>query len=340
MRSFVLLTFFDTFFFVLFFFSFFCTKPSFDSTHNHPVGGGSHWFWGYQHMIAHFREQSGPNKLLLTESNAEPFMSGLDMFLTLVAFSGGDLSPTKAGTYIVPAFQSIYGGWVHFMGAEFYQQDFLPNPNVFAAKIANQMLFGAQIGWFSLGGRNNQVPPMGLYDLLMDEEYDQEIAYLQLLSTTRRTLTKWLVHGRAMRYVHLSVNGSATQQQQIVLADHPRAASTRERKLLQESSLNLGLAFDPVLSTTWMDEQGENLLILVTTVERYTPAQVSMTLDITRYGFESAKSDTQFDVWYMSNDGSSSDRLLGTYSARKVQVDIAVGVREVVAIRVAQTKNE
>jgi hypothetical protein len=308
-------------------------KPCFDPSHDHPLGGGSHWFWGYYHMLLHFREKSGPNKLLISESNSEPFMSGLDMILTLGGFDGGDLSPTErgaTGTYLVPAFQSIYGGWVHFMGAEFFQQDFLPNPNVFAGKIANQMLFGAQMGWFSLGGRDNQVPPMGLFDLLMSEEYDSEVEYLQLLSTTRRTMTKWLVHGRAMRYVNLSVNGSSPLKhgKKFTSADHPRTS--------KGTKAALGLAFDPVLSTTWMDEQGENLLILIATVERYTPARVSSTLDITRYGFESESDDDEFDVFRMSNDGSKADVLLGTYSASAVGVDVALGVRDVVAIRVAK----
>ena len=39
-----------------------------------------------------------------------------------------------------------------------------------AARLAQQLLFGAQLGWMSLGGRSdNQSPPMGLFDLLMDE---------------------------------------------------------------------------------------------------------------------------------------------------------------------------
>ena len=48
--------------------------------------------------------------------------------------------------WVVPAFQAVYGGYALFMGAEYFQNDFSPNPNVFAAKIANQLLFGASGG--------------------------------------------------------------------------------------------------------------------------------------------------------------------------------------------------
>ena len=58
------------------------------------------------------------------------------------------------------------GGYVLPVGAEFFQADFLPDPNVFAAKIAAQYVFGAQLGWFSLGGRDNQHPAMGIHELV------------------------------------------------------------------------------------------------------------------------------------------------------------------------------
>lgn len=89
-----------------------------------------------QAMLKGIREKVGYDKMLLTESNAEPFMRDLNMYLTLVGFAGGNLPPVPAdsGSVIVPAFQSVYGGYVLFVGAEFFQEDFV-NPDVFAAKV-------------------------------------------------------------------------------------------------------------------------------------------------------------------------------------------------------------
>ena len=39
--------------------------------------------------------------------------------------------------------------------------------DVWAAKLTEQLLTGSQLGWQSMGGRDNQNPPMGVYDLLM-----------------------------------------------------------------------------------------------------------------------------------------------------------------------------
>jgi len=64
-----------------------------------------------QAMLAEIREQVGYGKMLLTESNSEPFMKDINMFLTLVGFDRGDLPPiapgSGSGQVIVPAFQSV-----------------------------------------------------------------------------------------------------------------------------------------------------------------------------------------------------------------------------------------
>ena len=63
-------------------------------------------------------------------------------------------------------------------------------------------VFGAQMGWFSLGGRSNQNPPMGIFDQLMDHKYDDEIYYLQRLSKAKHTAQPWMLHGRATTCGH------------------------------------------------------------------------------------------------------------------------------------------
>jgi hypothetical protein len=130
-------------------------------------------------------------------------LSGVNMYLTLQAFGESFAGSTR----IVPIFGAVYGGYYLAMGAEFFRNDF-DDPDVFAAKIAKQFTFGqyfrdifsqfissrakrthclcvdagAQMGWFSLGGRDNQNPQMGIFDLLMSDQYTQEIIYLQSLA--------------------------------------------------------------------------------------------------------------------------------------------------------------
>ena len=66
---------------------------------------------GYAQMLRRVRAGAGDGKMLLTESNSEPFMGGINLFLTLVGFGAGDLPPlppAHTGSVLVPAFQAVY----------------------------------------------------------------------------------------------------------------------------------------------------------------------------------------------------------------------------------------
>jgi hypothetical protein len=322
-------------------------RPCWDPTHNHTLGGGNHWTSGYNQMLQDMRAVAGPTKLLLTESNAESFMGNLDMYLTLVGFASGNLSmpshqtSNDSLTYIVPAFQSVYGGYALFMGAEYFQKDLSPNPNVFAAKIANQLLFGAQIGWFSLGGRSNIVEPKsGLYELLMDAKYDDEIIYLRLLSSVKRKCNLWLTHGRAMRGLKLIINGTTTDVRRTVVPAHPRyhrrmANDDKVEKDVSTTFHSVDLSYDSVMSATWMSADDTSLLILITVVDRYTPATVQSTIDVSKYGFIGAGiTREKFNVFDVPSTGNGPDTLVGTYAGGKVELNAVLGARSIKLLRV------
>jgi hypothetical protein len=318
-------------------------RPCWDPSHNHSLGGGHHWQSGYAALLGSVRKNAGNSKLLLTESNAEPFMSGIDMFLTLVGFSVGDLSPPAPGaaeqaTYIVPAFQSVYGGYYLSMGAEFFPTDFVPNPDVFAAKLANQFLFGAQMGWFSLGGKD------GIYNDLMDSAYDREVAYLRLLSKAKQTANKWLVHGRAMRRVAFVVNGTATnkpsRRQHVQV---PNFRLSRAHYGTDKDRTDAGVSFDSVMSSSWYSKamDGGSLLVLITTCERHSPATLMASMDMRRFGFDGdSVASEMFDVFDVPPDGLSPPKKVGTFKGAEVQLSVKMGARAVVLLRVTKSKRQ
>jgi hypothetical protein len=88
-------------------------RPCWDKTHNHTLGGGDHWVTGYAEMLRQARAAAGGKKILLTESNSEPFMAGINLFLTLVGFATGDLPGGAGSTVMVPAFQAVSTQAVH-----------------------------------------------------------------------------------------------------------------------------------------------------------------------------------------------------------------------------------
>ena len=58
-------------------------------------------------------------QVLITESNAEPYMGKVDVLLTLTAFEA-DWSLSSVNR-MAPAFPAIYGGYYSGAGAEFFQ---------------------------------------------------------------------------------------------------------------------------------------------------------------------------------------------------------------------------
>eukprot|EP00466_Bigelowiella_natans_P008547 jgi/Bigna1/75549/fgenesh1_pg.35_\ len=266
-------------------------RPCWDPSHNHTLGGGSHWVSGYTRMLQRVREAVTEGRIVLTESNAEPFMSGVNLFLTLVGFDSGDLPPVQnSSSLIVPAFQAVYGGYVLPVGAEFFQQDFLPNPDVFAAKVAAQFVFGAQMGWFSLGGRDNQSPPMGTFELMMDAQYDAEMSYLRSLSNAKLAAGSWFNHGRVMRPLELEIKmgGEDVGRHEAHLRTHPRSSKLPDKA---------GLAFGPVMSSAWLSARNDSLLIVLTSVKRdASRVEISGKLDMARYGFGTAAMSKRFAV--------------------------------------------
>ncbi len=77
-----------------------------DSTHNHPLGGGSWWRTGYRDMFAGIRDAIELGRFVVVEGGADYMADQVDGFLT-----EGWLTNN-----LVPAFQAIYSGRVQLVG--------------------------------------------------------------------------------------------------------------------------------------------------------------------------------------------------------------------------------
>jgi hypothetical protein len=220
-------------------------------------------------MLQAARRQAGNRAVFLTESNSEPFMSDVNVYLTLEAFGDADFVGSRR---IVPAFAAIYGGFYTAMGSVFYQTDFT-NPDVFAAKVAKQFMFGAMLGWFSLAGRDNAKPPVALYDILMSPAHDSEVLYVKLLSDARAHLAPYIMLGRAARDLPVVVNGSVV---------HPAAVLTASSSNGKSASSD-GQLVDTLLHQAWMSRDGR-LLIAITNVQRHGSTSIALRIPLARYG--------------------------------------------------------
>lgn len=103
------------------------------------------------------------------------------------------------------------GGLYVGFGAIFNAGDLVADAgNPMAARLALQFAFGAQLGWFSVGGVtsgpdfDHGCGAMGTYAAFMDPTADGMVAYISMLAAFRSTLAEYLVHGRPVLPVELT----------------------------------------------------------------------------------------------------------------------------------------
>merc|ERR1711871_126890 len=145
--------------------------------------------------------------------------------------------------------------------------------------MGNQFMFGAQLGWVSLGGRSN-FPQNHVYDLLMDPAYGAEILYLKRLSSAKAVAADYFNHGSALRKLDLIINGTKDDFGVKYAPGHPRG-----RESFKDDS-DAGLVFPAVMSTAWRSGPGDSILLSFTTVRRDASAEIDALLDLGKYGIQ------------------------------------------------------
>jgi hypothetical protein len=108
----------------------------FDRGHGHPVGGGNWWAPAYLELLDAIRREKPAQAMLTTESAAEPYVKGIDGYLTWDWCHDGQ----------VPAFPAVYGGALQMFGRAYRGGE--TADLAFRMKAAQQLVFGEQIGWF------------------------------------------------------------------------------------------------------------------------------------------------------------------------------------------------
>lgn len=116
-----------------------------DPTHGHTLGGGSWWRESYEKMLTEIRSDVQKNgtpaspaaeRFITSECNSEIYTNRLDGLLTWHVQDDD----------CVPAFAFVYGGAIQCFGRNYGGC----SDQAFRMKAAQQLVFGEQIGWFSL----------------------------------------------------------------------------------------------------------------------------------------------------------------------------------------------
>lgn len=148
--------------------------PCYDKSHGHPLGGG-HWWTtqGYWPMLTKLRADLAhefPGKMLTTECTAEPYLHCFD----------GYLSWHWQENNAVPLFPAIYGDKIRLFSRSYGAAGDVDL--VHRMKMAQQFVFGEQLGWLDPG-------------VIKEEKAGP---YLRSLAQTRWRLREYF-RGRMMR---------------------------------------------------------------------------------------------------------------------------------------------
>ena len=111
----------------------------YDKTHGHPLAGGHWWVDGYWKMLGPLHEKIAkisPNKILTTESNAEPYAKYLDAYLMC----------NDNSDYDVPLFPAVYGGKILMFGTYMGGAD-RKDMTLMALRQGKLFAFGSQLWW-------------------------------------------------------------------------------------------------------------------------------------------------------------------------------------------------
>ncbi len=146
----------------------------FDTSHLHPLGGGSHWTDGSRELLVKLKNvalKNGRNSMVTTDGANEVLLDCLDATLLSAHPSGSE----------IPMLQMIYSGYAIFFGSVC---DYSQSNDYFRYAQGQAFIDGRQNGWMDLG--------------LFNPEYKEKVAYLKQCATYRTKIPEYLVYGQLL----------------------------------------------------------------------------------------------------------------------------------------------
>jgi len=209
--------------------------------HGHPLGGGNHYWRGYDHALAEMEplRSSSPERFLSSELLSDAFLDRIDLYLCFV--------PVLED--YVPLFPAIYGDYTMLMGRS-TPREVMENPALMALCQGEQFLFGAQLGWMN------------------DEILDVPAAahYLRDLARLRSRVREILNVARLVAPPRVEC-----RPHEITLCVPGTLCGRGDRDLILQRA--------PVRATAWEGPTGERLLLLLNEASEAATAVVALPSD-------------------------------------------------------------
>ncbi|NPA45654.1 MAG: T9SS type A sorting domain-containing protein [Chlorobi bacterium] len=208
------------------------TVPCFDSSHDHPRGGGHHWFSGYQNLLQRSAEIQTPSQFMTTEGGGDFIANRFEGLYTLGWQTTG----------LVPAYMAVYGGTVDLFG--YTTGTSMYGDQRFFGRMGLAASYGIQPGGLSMW--------IALHRDNMTAERRQALEYVRDLGRMRYRLRNFMSFGRFLRPLNLQ---GAVPTVSFTMWDRGTARDTTA---------------PAVQHSIW--QSGDSVCVYLTNIRRYDPA--------------------------------------------------------------------
>jgi hypothetical protein len=262
----------------------------YDPAHGHPLGGGTYWIKGFQQMAGDIRKHSRNVRpiALAGEGCGEPWLSQLDLMLSLEISRERYMSPTDGGVTI-PFFQAVYHPYAIQFGN--YSSLTMPPyddlwPAQFAPAEPLKLLDQKYSPQFCLEQARafvwGQQPTIANFQASQLQERPEEIACAMRLAKIRQRGLKYLLHGVFLRPPELHAPAVTNDLSRLSIYAGQQSAVKSFQKLLPQA-----------LAGAWRAADGNVAIALASIADK--TLDLMLTLDVNYYGLAGRKQVYRLD---------------------------------------------
>ncbi|MFA6175076.1 MAG: DUF6259 domain-containing protein [Phycisphaerae bacterium] len=217
----------------------------FNSTHQHPTGGGNYWVEGNRTMLEKITTATRPHKIALAgEFITENYIDSID---------GACVGLMYRKSEDVPLFKAIYSGYASSFGCLESRNETL---ETFAMVQGRDFLWGVQPGWF-----NNWI---------LDSEHRSQAEMLRELGMYRLAAKEFLVYGQLMDAVRFEKEPALLSRQVF------------GQWLSNEKTDSYSITMPSIMGTLWRNAVGDALGVVIMNLDS-KPCRATFSIDTNRF---------------------------------------------------------
>lgn len=262
------------------------SRMCFDTTHNHPLGGGNYWMRGSAELAKQVRNVTSPDlkgKITLSgEGVGESWLPYLDAFLALQVsmerYAGIGAEPIPLFQAVYHPYAVVYGNYSSLLKPpydEMWPDEHRPTDALeLLDPVYNRQFLMEQARSFVWGMQ----PMLSNYRSSLENDRAKEMEFLYKIAKIRNRNKAYLLYGEMMKNLHLDYS-----EDRIAISKLSIYAGQKEKVTHFEKN------YPTLYTSVWRSESGSLGIAIANIAEEYR--QIPMKLTLADYGIENPHAD-------------------------------------------------